>query len=113
LNVTQCCRCTSDLTGRKDGRRIQQADGQKEKTLSTPRLAHRLRMNALLRRADARQAHPLLRYEPAGGKPSGVPVVRLCVALVLAFGLLAVTAHLKQTPAAQQCGARSDEHTAK
>jgi len=96
------------LTGRKDGKQIQQADGRKEKTLSTPRLAHRLRMNALLRRADARQARPLLRYEPAGGKPSGAPVVRLCVALVLGLGLLAVLAHLKQTPAALQCGVQSD-----
>ena len=81
--------------------------------MSTPRLAHRLRMNALLRRADARQARPLLRYEPAGGKPGGAPVVRLCVALVLACGLLAVTAHFKQTPAVQQCGVRSDGQPAK
>jgi len=80
--------------------------------LSTPRLAHRLRMNALLRRADARQVGPILRYERIDQEPSARPVARLCVALVLAIGLLTVLVNLKQEPVTptQQCFKQLDSY---
>ena len=73
--------------------------------MTTPPLAHRLRIHALLRRADARQAGPILRYERIDQEPSAAPFVWLCVALALAIGLLTLMVSSKKdavTPT-QQC----------